>query len=420
MADPTPAWPEFPVELITDRTSPESQALWEGWLRAARQAGAHGPMPALPGVEIVVRHECAREILSDEARYPQNFTSSFRSMAVLNPQLGADFHALLDEMDASSLINQGGDRHRALRALLGRAFTARTINQVRPFIRDLARHLVAAMQPGDDYVSAFALRVPSTTLCELVGIPEADRDRCTEWVAELAVLLSPIRLLTLDAAQAGEVVAAREALVAYGTDLIARRRVEPLDDLVSHLAQAADDRFDDRALALNIADLLFGGNDNTQRALGQMVLVLVERPDVWDAVGADPAVAEPVVEELLRYRPPSPGAFRRTAAPVDLGGGPLDEDQALWASSYSVNRDEALFDDGAAFAPLRANARDHLSFGHGAHHCIGASLARAELQECLRVLTATITCPRISGEVVIVNDGAAGPVHLPITFTRRP
>jgi cytochrome P450 len=379
-------------------------------------------MPALPGTEIVVRHAYAREVLSDGERFPQRFTGSFRAMAALNPNAGPDFHALLDEMDASSLINQGGERHKRLRAVLGRAFTARSINQTRPFIRGLASRLITALSPGDDFVSGFAVQIPSTTLCELVGIPSPDRERLAAWVDELAVLLSPLKLLTLTAEQAALVVEARESLITYGCSLLAQRRSSPTDDLMSHLAAlggSSEDGVDDRALALNVADLLFGGNDNTQRALGMMLLVLVDHPDVWDEVAANPDFADDVVEECLRFRPPSPGAFRRTAAPTQYDGADWPADQALWAAAYSANRDEEVFDHSTEFDVHRANARDHLSFGHGAHFCIGANLARAEMQECLRVLTATLDAPQLAGEVVIVNEGAAGVARLPLTFTRR-
>lgn len=419
MRDGPPSWPEFPAELMTDRTSPQAQALWEGWLREARRVSWHGPMPALVDTEIIVRHGDARAILADEAQFPQHFTGSFRAMAAMNPNAGPDFHALLDEMDAASLINQSGERHRALRALIGQAFTARRINRTRPYIRDLATRLLDALAPGDDFVAGFAVRIPSTTLCEMVGIPDEMRARCTGWVTTLAVLLSPLQLVTLDADRAAEVVAARAALIDACAELIARRRAEPRDDLVSQLAHHDQATFDDRSLALNLADLLFGGNDNTQRALGQMLLVLVDHPDVWEAVHADPAFADPVVEECLRYRPASPGAFRRTACPTRRDGADWPQDQVLWASSYSANRDERVFTDATRFDPHRPNAREHLSFGHGHHLCVGANLARAELQESLRALTAAITPPRLAGEVVIVNEGAAGPAHLPLAFDRR-
>lgn len=419
MRDGPPSWPTFPDQLITDRTSKQAQALWEGWLRDARRASWHGPMAALVDTEIIVRHGDARAILADEQRFPQHFTGSFRTMAAMNPDLGPDFHALLDEMEASSLINQGGERHRALRALIGQGFTARRINRARPYIRGLATRLLDGLEPGDDFVAGFATRIPSATLCELVGIPDEMRSRCTAWVASLAVLLSPLKLVTLPAEQAAEVVAARASLIDACTELIARRRAEPRDDLASHLAGHAQAAFDDRALALNIADLLFGGNDNTQRALGLMLLVLVDHPDVWEAVHADPALADPVVEETLRFRPASPGAFRRTAAPTRRDTADWPADQVLWASSYSANRDERVFPDGGDFDPRRANAREHLSFGHGHHMCIGANLARAELQESLRVLTAALAPPTLAGDVVIVNEGAAGPAVLPLAFTRR-
>jgi cytochrome P450 len=406
--------------LLTERTSTDALAAWDGWFLAARQAGWHGPMPALPGAEAIVRHRAARELLMDDDRFPQHFTGAFRALAVLNPNLGDDFHALLDEMESTSLINLSAERHSALRALLGPAFGPRNVNRFRPFVTDLAGRLIAALEPGDDFMAGFALHVPTTTLCELLGVPEDDRASCLGWAAALAPLVRPLSLLTMDAEQAGAVVAAREALIEYGMDLLARRRAEPRDDLISRLAADESGAFDDRALALNIGDLLFGGNDNTQRSLGQMLLILTEHPDVWEAVAADDGrFADAVVEECIRYRPGSGGAFRRTSRATQHDDADWAADQVLWISSYSANRDEDHFDDSSTFDPRRPNARDHISFGHGIHHCIGATLARAEMQECLRVLTSAITCPQVSGEIVIANEGAAGPVELPLTFERR-
>jgi cytochrome P450 len=306
-----------------------------------------------------------------------------------------------------------------LRAFFGPELRPRSVNRLRPFVAGLASRLTAAMAPGDDFMAAFAPHVPVATLCELLGVPDDDRARCLAWADALAPLLSPLPLLALDAEQGGAVVAAWEALLDHGMALLAARRAEPRDDLVSRLATDEESPADDRALALNIGDLLFGANDNTRRALGQMMLILTDHPEVWDAVAADGDLADTVVEECIRYQPPTGGAFRRTAAATRRGDADWPADQVLWMSSYAANHDERVFDDASIFDPHRPNARDHLSFGHGIHHCIGANLARAELQECLRVLTSTITCPQICGDVVIANEGAAGPVVLPLTFARR-
>jgi cytochrome P450 len=418
MTDAARSWPEFPVALFEDRSSSEAQALWEGWLREARQADWHGPFAMLPGVDMIVRQRDACDVLSDGDRYPQHLVGALRSLALLNPNLDGEFHGVLDEMEASSLVNQNGSRHRAMRALFSRAFTPRSINQIRPFVTELAGRLVDAMQPGEDFVAEFAVELPAAALCELLGISGEDRASYLAWVSAIQLVFGPT-ILSMDAEQAAAVVAAKEALIDYGMSLLAQRRAEPRDDLVSRLACDPDRPLDDRALAVNIGDLLIGGNHNTPRALSQMVLTLTEHPDVWDAVADDPDLAETVVEECLRYRPVSRGPFRCTAAETRHRDTNWPEGQILWISNFSVNHDEEVFEDGSTFNPHRSNVREHLSFGHGAHHCIGASLARAEMQESLRVLTAAITCPQVYGDVVIGDDGAGSPVALPITFERR-
>ncbi|MGH7357237.1 MAG: cytochrome P450 [Acidimicrobiia bacterium] len=419
MADQPAEWPEFPVAMLGGQTSPEAQELWEESFRQARRASWHGPIAALPNVDMIVRHEDACALLSDE-RYVQHLGALLGELALLNPKLGDDFHAALAETEESSLIHQEGDYHRALRALFGRGFSARRVKALRPYITDLATRLVDAMRPGDDFVECFATRIPPITLCEVIGIPDEDRGIYEEHVANMMLLISrPLAILSMDAEQASAVVAAREAVTEYAMSLLERRRADPQDDLVSDLARAENCPLDDRALAINIGDLLFGGSDNTQRTLGQMVVILTEHPDVWDAVAEDPSFADTVVEECLRYRPAAPGPFRRTTDATQYRDAAWAEGQVLWSSSYSVNRDEDVFEDGSKFEPGRSNVRSHLSFGHGVHHCIGASLARAELQESLRVLTATMTCPVPCGEVVIRNEGSIGPVSVPIEFKRR-
>jgi cytochrome P450 len=414
-------WPDFPFDLLAGRPTPETQRVWERAFRQAREASWHGPFEAMPQVDMVVHHHDACEVLSDGERFPQHLGAAFRELALLNEKLPDEFLAAMVDFEKSALINQDGEYHRALRALFGWGFSGKRVKALRPFISALALRLVDAMQPGDDFATCFAAHVPPTTMCEVIGIPEEERGIYAEHVsAVLALIGRPLGLLTMDAERAATVVAGREAATAYFISLLERRRADPQDDLTSHLACAPDCPLDDRALALNLGDLLYGGSDNTQRTLNQMVLLLTEYPDVWDAVAEEPKFAERVVEECLRFRPASPGPFRRTAGETRYRDATWPSDQVLWLTNLSVNRDESVFDRGSEFDPDRSNVRSHLSFGHGVHHCLGASIARAELQESLRVLTATMTCPATCGEVVVVNDGGTiGPVSLPIAFERR-
>jgi cytochrome P450 len=420
MADRPAEWPEFPTELLGGEVSPDDYDVWDKAFCQARQASWHGPNPALPDVDMIIRHQDACAVLSDEERYPQHLGKALQDLALLNPNLGDDVHAVLAEINGSSLIHQNADHHRALRKLFGWGFTAERVKAMRPFIADLAARLVEAMQPGDDFVAGFATQLPSTTVCELLGIPDEDRGIYHEHAERVITLLSrPLRILSMDAEEASAAVAAWEAVVEYGMSLLERRRADPQNDLVSHLACAEDCPLDDRALAVNFGDLLVGGSDTTQRTLGQMVLLLTKHRHVWDAVAADPSFADAVVEECLRYGPASPGPFRVTADTTRHRDATWPAGQVLWTSSFSVNRDEDLFEDGSKFEPGRSNGRRHLTFGYGVHHCLGASLARAELQESLRVLTAAMTCPVVCGEVDMVNEVAPRLRSLPIDFERR-
>jgi cytochrome P450 len=304
--------------------------------------------------------------------------------------------------------------------LFSRTFTPRNVASLRSFVHDRALDLVDALEPGSDFVPGFAAEVPALTLCELIGIPADDRAEYVGWVAAQSSMLGLTTLMTMTPAHAERYARINNSVDEYTVALIEARRQDPRDDLVSRLVTDPECPLDDRALAVNLNTFLFAGNDTTQRMLGLMVMVLQDRPDVWDAVAADPDFAAAVVEECLRVRPPANGGFRRTTCPVEYRDTTWPQDQVVVYSGISASEDEEVFGaDAMTFDPYRPNAKDHLAFGHGPHYCIGANLARMELQESLKVLTARITCPTILDGVEMAVAAIAGPTRLPITFTRR-
>jgi cytochrome P450 len=151
-----------------------------------------------------------------------------------------------------------------------------------------------------------------------------------------------------------------------------------------------------------------------------MVAVLAERPDIWDAVADGRLVVADVVEEVLRYRPAVTGVGRTAAEPVPVGNDRIEPGEQVFLSAWGANHDERAFPQPERLAPTENAVAPHLAFGHGAHHCLGAALARAELQEALAALTARIGCPVVGADATWRPPvGINGPVQLPITFVAR-
>ena len=193
-----------------------------------------------------------------------------------------------------------------------------------------------------------------------------------------------------------EIDAALTSLLAYTAELAARRRVEPRDDLVTRIAQAGDeDGWSDDEIHGAIAGLVFAGHETTKNQLGWTVAVLSERPAVWDAVASGALAARDVVEEVLRYRSAVTGVGRTAAEPIDHGGEHIPAGTTVFLSLWSADHDATVFPRPEEIAPAANDTAPHLAFGHGAHHCLGAALARAELQDALTALTERLECPRL-------------------------
>jgi cytochrome P450 len=224
----------------------------------------------------------------------------------------------------------------------------------------------------------------------------------------------PTRIADVDAA----IVQLRE----YCGDLIAERRRAPRDDLVTRLAQAADQigGLDEDYVRGTLAGLVFAGHETTKNQLGWMVAVLSDVPAEWDRVCAEPERARDVIEEVLRFRSAATSVSRITDAPIELFGVPIAAGTQLLGSLWSANRDGAAFARPDAFDVEANRAGVQIAFGQGAHHCLGAALARAELQEALVALSARLHCPRLlPGATYLPALGITGPMTLPIAFESR-
>ena len=372
---------------------------------------AQGPLADMPeaGIVAILGYEDARSLLGDR-RLHANFVDFLTTFGVSS----GTFY----EWMASSPLNREGAEHQRWRGLMMRTFTPRSVERLRPFLKQAAHTLIEAFAASGacEFVHDFADVFPSLGLCELIGVPAADRGRFAVWANTIGLGFSPMVAMHI-----AKVDAALAELLAYASELAAARRAEPRDDLISRIAAAAaEDGWTDDEVRGAIAGLVFAGHDTTKNQLGWMVFALSERPDLWDAVGRGTLAPAPMVEELLRYRSSASGIGRTASEPVEVSGCPFAAGQQMLISVWSANHDERVFPRAQTLDPAQSLETPHLAFGHGAHYCLGNALARAELEEALAALSARIECPAVSeGATWRPPVGLNGPTCLPLTFKPR-
>ncbi|MGW7537031.1 cytochrome P450 [Amycolatopsis sp. NPDC054798] len=286
--------------------------------------------------------------------------------------------------------------HTRLRTLVAKAFTARRVEELRPRVARLANELIDQMrehgQPAD-LVDLYALPIPVAVICELLGVPVGDRPQFREW-SDAA--LSTTRLTPEESERS------REELRAYMAGLIAEHRAQPQDDLMTALIEARDVR--DRLTELELVDLCVGilvaGHETTASQIPNFVYALLDQREHWERLCADPSLIPTAVEELLRFVPLGAGAgFARYATEdVEVGDVLVRKGEPVLVAIGAANRDRLQFGTADRLVLDRGD-NHHLGFGHGVHHCLGAPLARLELQEALRALTRELPGLRLAGDI---------------------
>jgi cytochrome P450 len=274
--------------------------------------------------------------------------------------------------------------HSRLRRLIAKAFTARRIELLRPEATDIANDLidqmVAAGQPAD-LVERFSTPLPIMVICRLLGVPHTDQGLFRTWSEAI------VSTTSLSPEQIQEYMA---NLHGYMAGLIAQRRVAPTDDLIGALVEVRDtdnDRLTEQEMVELAAGLLAAGHETTVTQISNFMYVLLTHPDRLAQLRADPELIPDAVEELLRYVPlGAAAAFARYATEdLELGGVHIRAGEPVVAALSSANRDAEVFDDPDELDFTRTS-NPHVGLGHGVHHCVGAQLARMELQVALRTL----------------------------------
>ena len=288
------------------------------------------------------------------------------------------------EMFAAGSIN-GTDppEHTRLRRLVGSAFTARRVEELRPRVAGIVADLLDAMlgeaQPAD-LASAFALPLPVRVICEMLGVPAEDMPQFHAW--------SDTVMGDWDR-DSGQIMNALLEMYGYFGKLIEAKRARSADDLMTALIAARDeaDRLTEEELTMLGCTLLLGGHETTANQISLSLVALLDHPAELAALRADPGLVDGAVEEMLRYVPLGFGLppARMATEEVRLGDVTIAAGEVVLPLFVAANRDPSEYAEPATFDVRRAPA-NHMAFGAGVHHCLGAQLARLELQEAFRGL----------------------------------
>ncbi|MEU8032471.1 cytochrome P450 [Streptomyces sp. NPDC049099] len=314
----------------------------------------------------------------------------------------------------SGILGMDPPDHTRLRSLVAKAFTVRQVEKLRPRIRELTSTLLDEMEaagPPVDLVDRYALPIPVAVICRLLGVPEEDRPRFRTW-SDAALSTSSLTAEEFDRN--------REELRAYMAELIAAHREQSRDDLMTALIEARD--HDDRLSELELVDLCVGilvaGHETTATQIPNFVLTLLDHPEALSRLRAEPSLITGAVEELLRFVPLGSGAGmpRYAKEDIEVGGTLVRAGEPVLVAIGAANRDALRF-TAAGTLDFSRSGNAHLGFGHGVHHCLGAPLARLELQEAVGALVARFPRLRVAGDITWKTEMLVrGPRVMPVSW----
>jgi cytochrome P450 len=332
-------------------------------------------LPGGPGAWLITGYAEARAALADPRLS--------KHMPGWHPEPDSIFAALDLHM-----LNSDPPDHERLRKLVNKAFTARRVERLRPRITAITAGLLDDMQaaggpgvrPEVDLLASFAFPLPITVICELLGVPAGDRDDFRTWSATIVANTAAPEVFQAHAT----------AMVRYFKALLAAKRREPADDLLSALIAARDDEdsLSENELVSMAFLLLVAGHETTVNLIASGVLALLLNPAELARLRAEPALIGAAVEELLRYvNPVNHTTFRCAAEPIEIGGVRINRGDPVLVALSGANRDPARFGDPDRL-DLGRDSAGHLAFGHGIHYCLGAPLARLEAEIAISGLLA--------------------------------
>ena len=305
----------------------------------------------------------------------------------------------LYERFKGNLLDLDGDDHRRLRKLVQPAFTPPAADRHRHTMRELLERLFEpiAGQGRCDFVARIAKPYPAMMIAHVMGAPLEDADRLGEWANLIQGQFDPIKVATM----LPELERAAEEFDEYARELLRVRHDDPADDLISHLIAAEEegDRLSDEECVHLVSAVLVGGVDTTQAQLAHGIRLFAEHPDQWSMLAEDSSLAAAAAEEALRYEPITPFTARITLEDVEYRDVTFPKGTLVVACSATANRDPGEYERPESFDITVDRERSKpLTFGAGPHFCLGANLARAELQEAFAFLAPRMPDLVLDGE----------------------
>ena len=318
-----------------------------------------------------------------------------------------------------SILNAEGEVHVRLRRLVAPAFSPRSADRLRPFMRETVNSLLDPFTASGkaEVVGDICEPYPIPIICELLGAPKEDWKLFSRLATEILLIFSD------NLAQNMPVfLNAQQELEKYTEGLIEKRRSVPADDLITDLiaAEEAGDKLNTEELTMMVDAVIVGGTDTTRNQLGLALALFAEYPEQWALLGKDPSLAQRAVEEVLRFSGAVGGTIRFASEDIEYNGVLFPKGTFMSTSMSTGNYDASVFPTPEVFDITREPVgQPHLSLGAGIHYCLGASLARAELQEAFTVLSQRMLNLELDGPVVYKPSGIGifGPASLPVKFT---
>ncbi|MEV0251256.1 cytochrome P450 [Nocardia sp. NPDC050712] len=336
---------------------------------------------------LIVDHDVAKQACV-EPNISKHIGSPAGQAVLAKHGAGENFNAAITD----NMLFADPPQHTRLRKLVQKAFAGRAIRELGPRITDIADQLLDQMcaEGSVDLLDSYAFPLPVAVICELLGVPEDDKDDFRAWTAGVVDESTSIE----------ERTSAGISFFTYLNNLIPARTEQPGEDLLSELIVAMDDgdRLDQQELISMLLLLLAAGHETTVNLIGNAVHQLLREPALAERLRADPAGIPAFVEEILRTQGPVHIATSRfTTAPVTLGGQRIEAGEFIMISLAAANRDEKRFQDADRFDAERSDRR-HIAFGHGIHYCVGAALARMEATIALTRLLERTSNLTLTGE----------------------
>ncbi len=297
--------------------------------------------------------------------------------------------------ESLSILQLNPPDHGRIRGLVARAFTPRRVEKLRPEVEAIADQLLDAMGGSGDFVSGLAFPLPANVISALVGVPEEDREFLRPLIGDLTVGIEP----SASDDEIAQADAAGATMREYLADLVAARRSDPGDDLLSVLIHANEDgdQLTENEILINTLLIYAAGFETTTHLIGNMFRAFVANPAQLDRVRADRSLIPGAVEEVLRYDPPVQLDGRYLHESMEIGGHVIAQGDSIITLIGAVNRDPAHFENPDSFDVGRTETQT-LSFGSGIHYCLGAALARLEGQVVLGKLLDRYETWEIVGE----------------------